>query len=465
MKRLLAFLLVAIMLFSMIACSDEKTKNEILLDIDDEEERAYALFEYCADQEETYESIITETTMDIVASNAVSKTQFTKTSELTEINIGKNDYQYYRKDTTLTKMGSGEIESINIEAYDDGKMFIEYSDPMSFVEKKIYSKIAPADFFKYSADDSGFEFSNCRDTTCELNDDGNWEVVYSGYVRDQIKAFTVKMGIDKLNFGANFYDMEVTFIIDGDFNVLSYEAEVEFESSTSSVIEVEMELIGINEAEERKFDITEYHKVDSIFMLDGLEDDIRKLAESDYRYFTVTKKQQTIYQQEIKKKTLESSSAEYGKKLDGKFFYELIYKEDGQQKHVKYTNGQQSIRIGANQLQKTPQTEREAKQYLKEFVLDIVAFDKSRINSIVKLADGTYIFKTDMADISEIEPIFDSESATLIDVTEQTVTVSYDEEGIICSIETVLKGRAYVGDFPYIVERTTTLTVTDPPIE
>jgi hypothetical protein len=116
-------------------------------------------------------------------------------------------------------------------------------------------------------------------------------------------------------------------------------------------------------------------------------------------------------------------------------------------------------------LQKTPQTEREAKQYLKEFVLDIIAFDKSRINSIVKLADGTYIFKTDMADISEIEPIFDSESATLIDVTEQTVTVSYDEEGIICSVETVLKGRAYVGDFPYIVERTTTLTVTDPPIE
>ena len=230
MKKLVSLLLVLVMLISVFAsCKEEKTITEQLLDISDEAERAEAIQEYCAEKAETYDSLKTNIESRVIVSNTLSKTEYNSQVEKTQVNIGKNDYHYYSKTTTSKKIGNNVTESTSVEAYDDGKMFLEYSDPVSYVDKKIYGKVALVDFLKYKADDSEFELDNAKDVSCTHNDDESWTIVYSGYVRNQINALIKKLGLYKFDFGINFYDVALTYQIDKDFNIISYDAQFEFD--------------------------------------------------------------------------------------------------------------------------------------------------------------------------------------------------------------------------------------------
>lgn len=373
----------------------------------------------------------------------------------------ENDfYDYSFSDSTITiSMPSwGELQTetmkeTSIEAFHNGKMFI--SKESSERTQKLYSSLTKEEYIAYSENKSSstddVNFNDCVNASFSRNDDGTWNLSYSGYTKKTMDQIVGSLEMDNDMLDLNILDMEVTILADQQYRVKEMNIKFIFDEKNGEIsapsFELNSKYSNYNKATPitdtlNPEDYTEIEDCRLIFDLEDMIEDIENKKDGSF----VLELEQTLSIPSLNQTQIytETDTVSYGEH-NGQYFYDIQINSNDEYNGMKvsYANGIQTVDFSGKK-ESVSQSADEAKALITELI-NTAGYSASYVSNIKNLGGGVYEIQCDQPDASIYESIFIEYAGELTSI-QQTLRITV-KNGSIVKIEndTLAKGTASTG--------------------
>lgn len=389
MKKTLKILSMLLTVFALIILS---SCNNAGGDTDPEPEEltADSLFELIDEKMDSYDSYKSE--MTISMKMTVGGVELKLEADGVDIRSGlKSDaFEFYTKvDTTISTSATDKQTSTTTKAYSDGNYFI--SNKGNGTEQKLYSRMSDEEALEYSEGDSAelFEFGDCVNKEFKKNDDGTYELTFSGYTAKAINGILESTGIDRDMISAEIVDVVFGIKATSDFSATELSLDFEFEQTEGKSlpqITFKGTYSSFNEAviDSSTLNIEKYTEIDDVRLLDELEELIADRAEAESGEFKLTVSQSVKVMGNSQSST-ETDNVVFGIN-EGGYFYDIDADMNGTKYDISYSNGKQSVTSEGKTNQNT-QTEQDARAFI-ESLINSGQYNKLLVTGLTKVSES-----------------------------------------------------------------------------
>ena len=456
-RTLLALLLALAMVFSLSSCimvddgessSDDATTEAPAPELN---YTADELFKKIDEKMDSYDSY--ESTLEMIMNVTMNGVEASVTAKGLEIRQGltTDNFAFYTE--TEMKMAIPSLSTTekltNVEAYHGGNYFL--SNRGDGISQKIYSPMTKEDAKAYvdEKDSDIFEFGDCVNKEAKVNEDGTYELTFSGYTAKAIHEILGQTGLDTSMLTHDVIDLTVSIKADAEFNATAFEFSFVFEQKPGGEKMPEISVKGTyykyNEAliDAAKVNPEKYTAVDDIRLIDEMEDLLDARYAKEEGKFTLDISQTLKIMGETQQST-ETDIVTYGKNDKG-YFYDIDADMNGTKYDISYSLGAQTV-VAGGQSQAVAQTEAEARAFI-ENLINTCQFKDTEVIGVKKISDNKYSFTCEPK--VYYKALIEQMGATFRSVT-QTITVTV-ENGKITAIksEANAKGEITQGYLTY----------------
>jgi hypothetical protein len=378
-----------------------------------------------------------ESTLEMIMNVTMNGVEASVTAKGLEIRQGltTDNFAFYTE--TEMKMSIPSLSTTekltNVEAYHGGNYFL--SNRGDGISQKIYSPMTKEDAKAYvdEKDSDIFEFGDCVNKEVKINEDGTYDLTFSGYTAKAVHEILNQTGLDTSMLTHDVIDVTVSIKADAEFNATVFEFSFVFEQKPGSEKMPEISVKGTyykyNEAaiDAAKVNPEKYTAVDDIRLIDEMEDLLDARYAKEEGNFTLDISQTLKIMGETQQST-ETDIVTYGKNDKG-YFYDIDADMNGTKYDISYSLGTQTV-VAGGQSQPVAQTEAEARAFI-ENLINTCQFKDSAVTGIKKISDNKFSFTCEPKDA--YKTLIEQMGATFRSVT-QTITVTV-ENGEIVNIE------------------------------
>jgi hypothetical protein len=278
-----------------------------------------------------------------------------------------------------------------------------------------------------------FEFGDCVNKEVKINEDGTYDLTFSGYTAKAVHEILDQTGLDTSMLTHDVIDVTVSIKADAEFNATVFEFSFVFEQKTGSEKMPEISVKGTyykyNEAliDAAKVNPEKYTAVDDIRLIDEMEDLLDARYAKEEGNFTLDISQTLKIMGETQQSS-ETDIVTYGKNDKG-YFYDIDADMNGTKYDISYSLGAQTV-VAGGQSQVSAQTEAEARAFI-ENLINTCQFKDTAVIGVKKISDNKYSFTCEPK--AAYKTLIEQMGATFRSVT-QTITVTV-ENGEIVNIE------------------------------
>jgi hypothetical protein len=393
------------------------------------------LFDMIDKKMDSYDSY--ESTLEMIMNVTMNGVEASVTAKGLEIRQGltTDNFAFYTE--TEMKMAIPSLSTTekltNVEAYHGGNYFL--SNRGDGISQKIYSPMTKEDAKAYvdGKDSDIFEFGDCVNKEVKINEDGTYDLTFSGYTAKAVHEILDQTGLDTSMLTHDVIDVTVSIKADAEFNATVFEFSFVFEQKPGSEKMPEISVKGTyykyNEAviDAAKVNPEKYTAVDDIRLIDEMEDLLDARYAKEEGNFTLDISQTLKIMGETQQSN-ETDIVTYGKNDKG-YFYDIDADMNGTKYDISYSLGTQTV-VAGGQSQPVAQTEAEARAFI-ENLINTCQFKDSAVTGIKKISDNKFSFTCEPKDA--YKTLIEQMGATFRSVT-QTITVTV-ENGEIVNIE------------------------------
>ena len=358
-------------------------------------------------------------------------------------------------DTTHCPALSFERSFSTMEAYFAGKVYTAVTSGM--YAQKFCTEMTHEEYDHAPASDllEDFQITACANAEFSKDENGLWNLKFSGYEKTVIDNVLQSMGLPAGIFGANITDMAVTLTANADYYVQNMQITLSFaEGENKPQFSIAAEYTGFNSTQ---FDPTmlnpqEFTTVDDIRILTALTDALQQRQNAANGQFTLGMTNTYDCMGQVSVST-ETDIVEYVSR-DGWYSYSIASDMDGSKYQIDYQNGLQTVTVGESSYT-TEQTDAQAKAFI-DSLIDSARYNSAAVTAIQKLEDGSYVLICEKLDIQEYAADYETEQLKLTNGT-QNITVSF-ENGVLSQIKSVLTLMGTYNDEPMMMVADTQVT-------
>ena len=183
-------------------------------------------------------------------------------------------YEYANSEISSVEADFSQTTS-SVIGYDGGNIYLY--NKQNKESKKLFSSITKEEFITYYFDNSSIDISpdNCENLDFSKNDDGSYELRYSGFRESDINEITGRIGFDSFSLGVVITDIRVSVFIDKEYRV--NEMKVDFLIETGEKpLSMNITYSAFNSAKKRVFDKDEYIKVDDVRIINHISRELNE---------------------------------------------------------------------------------------------------------------------------------------------------------------------------------------------
>lgn len=451
-RSLLLMLLALCMILSLASCVPEdagENSSDVTTEAPETEpevtytaDELYELIDAKMDAYDSYES-----TISMIMNVTINGIEVNTTAEGVDIRRGltTDDFEFYTEmETTISSPSVSEKQkTVTIEAYHEGNYFI--SNRGGGISQKLYSPMSKEDARAYAEEDESdfFEYNDCVNKEFVKNEDGSYELTFSGYTAKAVSDILEETGLDSSLLSAELVDVKFNIKADADFNAAELALDFEFKQTSGATlpeISVTATYSKYNEAEIKSAAINpdQYTKVDDVRLLDDIDELLSARTEAEEGEFTLTISQsvkvmgESQYSQEV-------DHVVYGVGSDG-FFYDIDADMNGAKYDITYSKGAQSVTVDG-QTQAASQTEEDARAFVANLI-NSSQYDDSLVTGLTKVSDSEYTITCEPKET--YEAAFESMGAKYRSV-KQTITLTL-VDGKIMKINSNVDAKGYFSE-------------------
>lgn len=352
----------------------------------------------------------------------------------------KDCYVYSEQNTRTTAAGNV-TAATRIMAYNDGYAF-SYSSTGASVQS-LCSPLSRKDFLEYyQYNASGFDtrdIYDCESRTLTQNENGAWEIRFSGYSDEAINAYLATLGFDVDTLDNKAVDMEVTLKANSKFYATVMSTKVIFkndDSTTSPKIESTVYYSAYDEVvpDTSELNTAYYQKVEDIRLIDGLQYMISDLQSKKSGRFT-----HKVTQTSGSSTYTEDNIVRFGTTA-GDFYYEIDAKINGEKRTITYRDGKKTTEK-SDKTDTVKQSEAEARTFINGLI-NSASYNAMYVKDIVKLKDGRYKVTLEITNVKAYQDLITSAGGAYAGA-EQTVYFTLKRKKIdkIESVTTISHSR------------------------
>ncbi len=450
-RTLLLMLLSLAMIISLASCElpggdEEESTEDVTTEAPVEETlTADEIYERIDAKMDAYDSY--ESTISMIMNVTINGIEVNTKTEGVDIRRGlaTDNFEFYTDmEITVSTSASSEKEKIvNIEAYHEGNYFVSYRG--GGISQKLYSPMSKEDARAYAEDGESdfFEYNDCVNKEFVKNEDGTYEVTFSGYTAKAVNDILDETGLDTSMLSAEIVDVKFSVKADAEFNATELALDFEFKQTAGTKlpeISVKGTFSKYNEAEIKSASINpdQYTKVDDVRLLDDIDELLTARTEAEEGEFTLTISQsvkvmgESQYSQEV-------DHVVYGVGSDG-YFYDIDADMNGTKYDIAYSKGAQSVTVDG-QTQQAPQAEQDARAFV-ENLINSCQYDEKLVTGLTKVSDNEYTITCEPK--ATYEAVFESMGAKYRSV-KQTITLTL-EDGKITKIYSNVDAKGYFSE-------------------
>lgn len=440
-RTLLLIMLALFMVLSLASCAkleDTDGSSDQDTTVAPAPEKSYTadeLFNLIDEKMDSYDSY--ESTLEMIMNVTMNGVEASVTAKGLEIRQGltTDNFAFYTE--TEMKMSIPSLSTTekqtSVEAYHSGNYFI--SDRGESVNRKLCSPMTKEEAKEYvdEKDTDVFEFGDCVNKEAKINEDGTYDLTFSGYTAEAVHEILGQTGADAWSLTHDVIDITFHITADAEFNATAFEFSFVFEQKPGSEKIPEISVKGTfykyNEAaiDEAEVNPEKYTAVDDIRLIDEMEDLLDARYAKEEGKFTLDISQTLKIMGETQQST-ETDIVTYGKNDKG-YFYDIDADMNGTKYDISYSQGVQNVVVDG-QSQQVAQTEAEARAFI-EGLINSCQFNDDFVIDIKKNSDTQYVFTCEPK--NSYKALIEQMGATFRSVT-QTITVTV-ENGEIVKIE------------------------------
>ncbi len=402
------------------------------------------LFNLIDEKMNSYDSY--ESTLEMIMNVTMNGVEVNTTAKGIDIRTGlvTDNFEFYTE--TEMKMSMPSLSSTQklttVEAYHGGNYFL--SNRGDGISQKLYSPMTKEEAEEYldEEDTDIFEFGDCMNKEAKINEDGTYDLTFSGYTAKAVHEILDKTGLDVTILTHDVVDVTVHIMADAEFNATAFEFSFVFEQKSGGEKMPEISVKGTyskyNQAaiDAAKVNPEKYTAADDIRLIDEFKELLDERAAKGEGKFTLDISQTLKIMGETQQ-SAETDAVTYGKNDKG-YFYDIDADMNGTKYDISYSQGVQTVAVDG-QSQQVAQTEAEARAFV-ESLINSCQFKDVAVTGVKKLSDTQYSFTCEPKDT--YKALIEQMGATFRSVT-QTITVTV-ENGEIKLIESEVKANGAV---------------------
>ena len=453
-KSLIFTFLALTMIFLLSSCAPTGKEEEST-----EAEKAYTadeLFELIDQKMDSYDSY--EASVEMTMNVTMSDVEVNTTATGVEIRRGivTDNYEFYTQLNTVVNSPALKLPQKinNIEAYFDGNYYIYDSN----AGRKIYSAMSKEDAKEYAEKDATelSVFGDCVNKELKKNDDGTYELTFSGYTAEAIADILEKTSIDSSELSHEVADVRFRIKANENLSVSEIEFSFEFEQSDSGekLPEISVKMIYSKfdsaEIDPSLIEIEKYTHIGSFKVLFEIEDLLKARWEKEEGEFTLNVSQ-VVKLAGNSQENSETDKVVYGTNEYG-YYYDIDADMNGTKYDISYTQGVQTVSSNGETKQ-APQSEQEAREFVQSLV-NSCQFSTAYVTNIKKISSDRYKFTLVPQRI--YAPLIRQMGGEYKDVTQSVTVTIKDGEIVKIESEAIATGVVTSGNSFY----TMTFTVT-----
>lgn len=379
--------------------------------------------------------------------------------------IPKTGDPYYYSTTTSTIVS----EALNVntthtasEAFYDGTIYISYTN--GAFARRLCSPMTSDAYEEHLAEDSTIrvDFLDCSQKSITEQEGGTYAVTLSGFSEAAVDATLESLLLQDGDFNTNVSDLQIHMALDEKYRIVQVQYQFVFDKNPKNKIEPRYSLT-VNYSNydaaasvSEKLAGEEYTPVEDVTLLTEIDRQILQWAKQDTNMF-VWNYSQTLSVGGIQSSYKEEASGKYWHQ-DGKFRYDISVNRNGDKTRYKGQNSRQSVTDAYGYTTSVPQSEREARIFVRDFV-QRNNYNPYVVTNITKLEDGVYELTCGIADQEYYAGILKDAGVLQYNTTEITVTVTFSE-GQLMELRSVIVIYGLYNNTVTTLTLTTTTTYT-----
>lgn len=432
-NRILLSLLSLLLTFSLAACQEAQQQP-----LGQEAESAAVLWEKIDQTMNALESMeITSTTQ---FAYYVSGNRYNRSVK--RYLLSAKDAHYTRsEDTTTCPEMEYEQSFTTMEAYFEGKVYTAVNTGV--YEQKFCTEMTHEEYDHAPSGDltEEFQIAVCEQSTCCKDENGLWNLHFSGYDKAAIDSVLTSLGLMDALLSETILDMEVSITAGDDYYVHKMQIKLIFaEGEHTPEFSVTAEYTGLNSTtfDTAQLNPQEYVMVEDLRILTALTDALKQRQNADSGRFTMDMTNTYIIGKDVTV-SIENNQIDYARQ-DGWYTYTVVSNSDGVSYRIHYQNGMRTVTAGKDGYV-TEQTDEQAKSFI-DGLIDSARYNSAAVTDIQKREDGSYVLTCGKLDVREYTEGYDAQQLQLTEAT-QEIVVSF-EEGLLSSVQSLITIR---GDY------------------
>ncbi len=423
-KLLCVLSVILAIVFVFSAC--QKTQEEKLLEMDEAEraDELGRLVDESMNAKTSYKLVVNGKMETMLENKRMVETTRTVIAYL---KADTEDFVYQEKTESIGTYGSEEMESVSINGYENGYMYIYSED--DGVKTGFKSPVTIDDYKKHMEDledevEATIDKNGCQKITAVKNDDGTWTATYSSFTKENLKLMLKDLGNPEIFIDEDYEisDIVLSFTTDSEFNLKTCNMSFVFEKisngdNTSQLATDDPFLPvftadykveygdNLSVAEEVDLSSGRYKNVDDLRYFDIIEKELDEIKSSENASADLVIDQEVSLRGQVNKVN-ETDNINY-KIVDGKVEYDIRANTGDDDYRIVYKDGEQEVfDEDGNSDGAEKQSNLEAMVFL-ESLIDQAGYDIDIIRNMEKSSDGEYKF-TLKPDITAYEEIADT---------------------------------------------------------
>lgn len=357
---------------------------------------------------------------------------------------GENDNDYYRFETMSGGVSCADLDYSEeydmLQAYCDGKYF--YSRKDGELSRKFVTEMTADEYDESKQGDltEEVDIEGCTEKVYTKNDDGTWNLVFSGYTKKNMNTFLDYVEMSDEEFGMSIEDLKITVLADEEYRAENMVIEFVFDADETDVsvpvFKMEAKYSNFDSAEKKTdlLDPADYVEVDDIDVISNITESIEEFASAKEGSFVYDTKQTIKVGSEVYEET-EKDTGSFGM-VNGGFVFNIEILVNGTENVlIDYKNGVYSVAVGED-----VETENITDDDARAVILSVVngmEYMEEYISDVEVMEDGAYKLIAEYDDVTSFEEFFAEMDVTYKSYSEEYAATFEDDK--LVRLERVLK--------------------------
>ena len=431
--RIVAWLLVALLCFSMSACVRNHDENKKPADQNDAADQPFvpkdmeALWNKIDEQMEALKSY--EVSQIARVTMYQSGNRFETVSKVRSQLFEDREYNEWSNSVKCEALAMNETVN-SMSAYYDGTMYVSNKSDrydQRFCAETTFEQYQTLQDSSISSDD--VDFMDCTSAEFEQKNDGTWSAHLSGYTKKVIQSLTKQFGITEDSLGAAVLDAEIDLTATAEFCVKDMNVRFVFDVDQDDDVEpcfsIEATYSNYDKAQfdTQSLHKQEYTKVPDLSVLYMVEKELNALKSVKKGQFAlgVTTITEVFGETQTSRET---DNVTYGMK-NGAYYYTVTGDVDGKKVTLRYENGIQTVQSGSDS-QSTAVSQEESKAFI-DHLINYPTYNRMAVTDIQQQDADHYRLKVKHYDTSSFRDAYSAGGIQLSEA-EQDIEVTIENK-------------------------------------